>query len=788
MFFSGKLGHTMYKRSAKEYSLLAITFFTCVSILPFILIRFAQQDWKTATVDLIIALGMASIFSYVYTTRKVDIPSYILACFAVASVVTIIYMKGASHLFWVYPAVIAGHYLFPLRTLIIFSILLMVPLSLSMYQQVDTVLFVTFIVTFAITNVFAFIFAQNVNRQQQALIKKEKFSHLRNQTLELIVSSKYLPDILNSIVISAELEYTNMMCSILLLDNSGNHLLHGAAPSLPDFYNDAIDGIEIGDGVGACGTAAFFGKRVIIEDVSTHPYCTPWLDLQTRAGLGSCWAEPILNSVGKVLGTFAIYHKYKYTPSNRELELIEQFAHLASIAIEKEQANQLIWQQANFDELTGLCNRNMMKEHLKQAIKTANRNKNKVAITLLDLDNFKDVNDRLGHDIGDALLKETAKRIKNCIREVDTVARLGGDEFVIILTDLTEAGDVERVAKTILEQLSLPYHLQDEVIYSSVSAGITFYPDDGTNTDELFKNADQAMYQAMYRAKSQGRNNCCYFTMCMREKVLKRMQLIQDLRNAIKNEEFIIVYQPIVNLRTGLIYKAEALIRWQHPSKGMISPLDFIPLAEETGLIIGISDWMFKKILPLVSKWREIYHSDFQISINTSPIQYQADTGNIKKWVEQLQQDTQISKGIAFEITENLMMENKNELTEILLAIQSAGISISIDDFGTGYSSLSYLQDYQTDYLKIDMSFVQKLSQKSKDKALCEAIIVMAKKLNIKVIAEGIETVEQEQLLRDMGCDYGQGYLFSKPIVADEFEVFLADEFDTLKQNRAFML
>jgi len=774
----------MYKRSAKEYSLLAITFFTCVSILPFILIRFAQQDWKTATVDLIIALGMASIFAYVYTTRKVDIPSYLLACFAIASVVTIIYMKGASHLFWVYPAVIAGHYLFPLRTLIIFSILLMVPLSLSTYQQVDTVLFVTFIVTFAITNVFAFIFAQNVNRQQQALIKKEKFSHLRNQTLELIVSSKYLPDILNSIVISAELEYSNMMCSILLLDSSGNHLLHGAAPSLPDFYNDAIDGIEIGDGVGACGTAAFFGKRVVIEDVSTHPYCTPWLGLLTRAGLGSCWSEPILNSVGKVLGTFAIYHKDKYTPSNRELELIEQFAHLASIAIEKEQANQLIWQQENFDELTGLCNRNMMKEHLKQAIKTANRNKNKVAIALLDLDDFKDVNDRLGHDVGDALLKETAKRIKNSIREVDAVARLGGDEFVIVLTDLTEADDVERVAKKILERLSLPYHLQDEVIYSSVSAGITFYPDDATNTDELFKNADQAMY----RAKSLGRNNYCYFTMCMREKVLKRMQLIQDLRNAIKNEEFIIVYQPIVNLRTGLIYKAEALIRWQHPSKGIVSPVDFIPLAEETGLIIGISDWMFKKILPLVSQWREIYHSDFQISINTSPIQYQADTGNIKQWVEHLQQDIQISKGIAFEITENLMMENKNELTEILLAIQSAGISISIDDFGTGYSSLSYLQDYQTDYLKIDMSFVQKLSQKSKDKALCEAIIVMAKKLNIKVIAEGIETVEQQQLLRDMGCDYGQGYLFSKPIAADEFEVFLADEFDTLKQNRAFML
>ena len=767
----------MYKRSAKEYSLLAITFFTCVSILPFIFIRFVQQDWQTFTVDSIIALGMVSIFAYVYTTRKVDISSYILACFTITSIVTIIYMKGVSHLFWVYPAVIAGHYLFPLRALIILSALLMVPLSLFTYQQVDTVLFVTFIVTFAITNVFAFIFAQNVNRQEQALIKKEKFSHLRNQTLELIVSSKNLPDILNSIVISAELEYAHMICSILLLNDSGTHLLHGAAPSLPDFYNDAIDGIEVGEGVGASGTAAFFGKRVVIEDINTHPYCAPWLDLQTKAGLGSCWAEPILNSVGKVLGTFAIYHKYKNTPSNRELELIEQFAHLASIAIEKEQANQLIWQQANFDVLTGLCNRNMMKEHLNQAIKKANRNKSKVAIALLDLDDFKDVNDRLGHDVGDALLKETAKRLKNCIREVDPVARLGGDEFVIILTDLQETDEVERVAKTILEKLSLPYYIQDEVIYNSVSAGITFYPDDAINTDELLKNADQAMY----RAKSLGRNNYCYFTMCMREKVLKRMQLIQDLRNAIKNEEFIIVYQPIVNLRTGLIYKAEALIRWQHPTKGMVSPVDFIPLAEETGLIIDISDWMFKKILPLVSKWRKNYHTDFQISINTSPIQYKADTGNIKQWLKQLQQDIQISKGIAFEITENLMMENKNELTEVLLAIQSAGISISIDDFGTGYSSLSYLQNYPTDYLKIDISFVQKLSQKSKDMALCEAIIVMAKKLNIKVIAEGIETVEQKQLLRDMGCDYGQGYLFSKPIVASEFEAFLADESDILK-------
>ena len=759
----------MFRRSPKEYLLLVFTCFTGIAILPFIVIRVSQQDWITATVDTIISCGMAIIFAYVYKTRKIEKPNKTLVLLAIIGVLVTVYVKGVSHVYWVHPAIIATYYLYQTRRAVVINALLVLIISIFISPQVEIIQLLTIFTTLVMTSIFACVFAVSAGKQHKVLIENEKISRLRNKTLELIVNSEKLSEILYSIVQNVELEYDDMMCSILLLDDSGKHLLGGAAPSLPDFYNQAINGVEIGDGVGSCGTAAYLGKRVVVEDIMTHPYWAPWTDLAAKAGLGSCWSEPIINSHGIVLGTFAIYHKEVKQPSSKDFELISQFAHLASISIEKEKSSQMIWQQANFDNLTALPNRRMMYEHLKQAINSAKRNKSKVAVAFLDLDEFKYVNDTLGHDIGDELLKETAIRIKNCIRDNDTVARLGGDEFVIILSDLNDMEGVEHVADKLLKQLSLPYYLNEEVVHSSVSIGITIYPDDTLTVESLLKNADQAMYGA----KNLGRNNYHYFTESMRDNALSRMQLIQDLRDAIKNEEFFVVYQPIVNLQTGKTIKAEALIRWQHPSRGIVSPLDFIPLAEETGLIIDISDWMFQQILPLVTKWKQNYHPDFEVSINTSPLQYRDDTGNIRQWIKQLKNNNQNSTGIAFEITEHLLMENKDDVAKILKAAQSEGIAISIDDFGTGYSSLSYLQNYQTDYLKIDISFVQKLSTKYEDLALCEAIVAMANVLNIRTIAEGVETQEQKEILCNMGCDYGQGYLFSKPLIEEEFESFL---------------
>jgi len=412
----------------------------------------------------------------------------------------------------------------------------------------------------------------------------------------------------------------------------------------------------------------------------------------------------------------------------------------------------------------------MFYERLAQEMKKSRRVGLPLALLFLDLDHFKDVNDTLGHCKGDLLLKEMAQRLLNCVRNTDTVARLGGDEFTIIVAELQEQDSIERLAQDILNQLTKPFELAGEIAYVSVSIGITLYPEDTDDIDVLIKNADQAMYAA----KDQGRNCRHYFTISMQEAALTRMRLINDLRNALVERQFRLAYQPIVELSTGSIHKAEALIRWQHPTRGLISPADFIPVAEATGMIIDIGDWVFREAAQQAAQWRIKHHEQFQVSINKSPVQFQKEGNGHLAWFEHLRELGLPGESVVIEITEGLLMDAGALITGQLLAFRDAGIQVSLDDFGTGYSSLSYLKKFDIDYLKIDQSFTRNLSPDANDLALCEAIIVMAHKLGIKVIAEGIETQEQCDLLMAAGCDYGQGYLFSKPVAADEFEKLLA--------------
>lgn len=436
---------------------------------------------------------------------------------------------------------------------------------------------------------------------------------------------------------------------------------------------------------------------------------------------------------------------------------------------QKKEAEELIWRQANFDFLTELPNRQMFYNHLDQDIKKAHRANQPLALMLLDLDRFKEVNDTLGHDKGDALLIEASDRLRSCVRETDTVARLGGDEFIVILDELDGTANVERVAQDILHKLSEPFYLEADVAYISASIGITFYPNDATEIESLIKNADQAMYAA----KSQGRNRCSYFTSSMEWASQMKMQIANDLRGALADDQFWIAYQPIVELSSGDIHKAEALIRWQHPQRGLISPGEFIPIAEDTGLIINIGEWVFREAAKQVLRWRASYHPAFQISINKSPVQFRDESSAYPAWPDQLQQLGLPGQSIVVEMTEGMLMDASDLINNKLLLYRDAGIQVALDDFGTGYSSLSYLKKFDIDYLKIDQSFTRNLRQGSEDLALCEAIIVMAHKLDMEVIAEGIETLEQRDLLIAAGCDYGQGYLFSKPIPADEFETLL---------------
>ena len=433
---------------------------------------------------------------------------------------------------------------------------------------------------------------------------------------------------------------------------------------------------------------------------------------------------------------------------------------------QRKAAEATIWQQAHFDSLTGLPNRRLLRERLSQEMKKCRRDGQKLALLLIDLDRFKEVNDTLGHDRGDQLLSEAATRIRRCLREVDTVARMGGDEFMVIVTELSDPADLEGVLPKLLNTLGKAFQLGLDQVFISASIGVTLYPSDAQNSEGLFKNADQALYVA----KDAGRNRFSFFTPALQEAAQWRAQLTRDLRFALAHDQFLLVYQPIVTLATGAIHKAEALVRWQHPIRGLISPGEFIPVAESSGLIVGLGEWVFQQAADQVQAWRARLHPGFQISINKSPVQFENPDPHAVPWIEQLRARGLAGDSIVVEITEGLLLSTSEGVTKQLLGMRDDGIEVSLDDFGTGYSSLAYLQKFHIDVIKIDQSFVRQLAPDSTNLVLCQGIIAMAHALGIKVVAEGIETEQQCQLLAAAGCDYGQGYLFSQPVSAAEFE------------------
>nr|WP_295082671.1 EAL domain-containing protein [uncultured Roseateles sp.] len=436
---------------------------------------------------------------------------------------------------------------------------------------------------------------------------------------------------------------------------------------------------------------------------------------------------------------------------------------------EMKNAESRVWSEANFDALTKLPNRRLFQDRVGQAIKQSHRDHGRFALLFIDLDHFKEINDTMGHDVGDQLLVEAAQRIRTIVRDYDTVARLGGDEFTVILTELHETEAVGQVAEKIINRVSEPYLLRQIECYVSASIGIALYPDDGSTQIELTKNADQAMYAA----KSSGRQCFRFFTKPMQEAAMLRMHMAADLRRALGSGQIELHYQPIVDLANGHICKAEALLRWRHPDKGLISPADFIPVAEETGIIHELGDWVFHQAVLQVRHWTSQYDPAFQISINKSPVQFSSERPDHRDWIDLLSEHGVPGHSITIEITEGVLMGNDARIAKSLLQFRDAGIAVAIDDFGTGYSSLSYLKKFDIDFLKIDQSFTHNLRENSTEFALCEAIVVMAHKLGIKVIAEGVETEAQGQLLSRMGCDYGQGYLFSKALSAQDFERLL---------------
>lgn len=420
--------------------------------------------------------------------------------------------------------------------------------------------------------------------------------------------------------------------------------------------------------------------------------------------------------------------------------------------------------QATHDSLTGLANRNLLNDRITQAIAWAKRQDLSVGLMLLDLDHFKLINDASGHGAGDEMLKQVANRLSHCVRETDTVARLGGDEFVIILTDLPETGDVDIVAEKILAALARPFEINSHDVFVTASIGISLYPRDGDHGEILLRYADIAMY----RVKEHGRNSVRQFIPEMGVTAISRLNMEGALRRALERHELTLHYQPKIELSTGHIVGAEALVRWHHPQIGLIHPIEFIPLAEETGLILPLGEWVLAEACRQQVSWKKSGMADLKIAINMSPRQFRQE--DLSDRVAAIFAETGADpSNVTLELTESMVMQDVNSTLVALRALKKLGVSISLDDFGTGYSSLSYLRRFPIDELKIDKSFINDIHENPDDAAIASAIIAMALSLSLSVVAEGVEKKEQAELLRKMGCSQVQGYYFGRPMDAAGF-------------------
>jgi diguanylate cyclase (GGDEF)-like protein/PAS domain S-box-containing protein len=477
------------------------------------------------------------------------------------------------------------------------------------------------------------------------------------------------------------------------------------------------------------------------------------------------WLEAVRNPAGEVLGHIAIGRSAPAAPSAEERELVAHAGHLAAIAIGRKRIEEQLQHQAAYDALTGLPNRRMFSDRLREEIARASRHDGALAVMFIDLDHFKEVNDTLGHQIGDCLLVEVARRLRGLVRASDVVARLGGDEFVVVLPECGDAQQLGELAQGVLDAVRAPLSLGGQTVYVSASLGIATYPADAESMDQLITYADRAMYAA----KEEGRNGFRFFTLPMYQQARSRMLLTNELRLALDRGELQVWLQPIVDLASGRVAKAEALLRWQHPVRGMVPPDVFIPIAEETGLIVEIGDWVFRQAAAAAKRWLDQRGgAPCQVSINVSPRQFSHGVP-ADHWIGILQQLGLPAHSVVIEITEGLLLADRAGIMDKLAHLRAAGMELALDDFGTGYSAMAYLKKFNIDYLKIDRSFVRDLDTDPSDRAIAEAIVVMARKLGLKTIAEGVETPEQRNLLASVGCDMVQGYLYARPLPATEF-------------------
>ncbi len=445
-------------------------------------------------------------------------------------------------------------------------------------------------------------------------------------------------------------------------------------------------------------------------------------------------------------------------------EATTHFVSVINDVSERVQYQQALEYQANHDSLTGLANRNLLNDRIEQAIAWARRNNSVIGVMLLDLDHFKRINDASGHTVGDALLKEVAARLRSCVRDTDTVARLGGDEFVIILTDLPQPDDVGHIAAKVQGALARPIELVGRDVQVTASIGVALYPRDGDHGEVLLRYADMAMY----RVKEHGRNSVRQFVPEMGTSAISRLDMEAAMRRGLERGEFLLHYQPKIALASGRIVGAEALVRWQHPQIGLIHPVEFIRLAEETGLIVPLGEWVLEEACRQQAHWHAQGLGALRLAVNMSARQFRLD--DLSERVAAIVQRTGVqAQHMVLELTESMVMQDVDTTRMSLVALKNLGLSLSLDDFGTGYSSLSYLRRFPIDELKIDRSFISDIHSNEDDAAIASAIVAMAHSLGLSVVAEGVECQAQADLLVQMGCAQVQGYFYARPMPAQAF-------------------
>lgn len=728
------------------------------------------------------------------------------------------------------------------------------------------------------------ILASHVQYRKRA----EHLRTIRMVLLEGLLAKRQLPELLDHLAQSLETLRPKWRVSILQLKDGKLYTI--AAPSLPDFYNAAIDGLEAKEGFGSCGTAGATGQTVIVENVYQHPYWTSYRELARKAGFRACWSVPFKNSRGEVLGSFAVYYDRARRPSKEEQTLIEEFAHLAALAVEQtaaeshlrqaeaafnyasegimitdskarilavnpafcqitgySQAEVLgkkesllqsghhdrafyrkmwrclvetgrwegeIWNRRKtgevypqlltisairdaagqpshyvalmndlsqlkqfqerleyltyYDSLTGLPNRLLLQLSLTQALERARRYNRQLAVLLLDVDHFNLINESLHHAAGDELLGALVWRLKAHLRAEDLLGRLAGDEFLLIVEDLPRPEAAAGVAEHLLSVLAVPFRIANQEIYLSASIGISLYPDDGAGASELIEHAETAMRQT----KQEGRGGYRFYTATLAERARRRLELEARLRQALKNGDFLLHYQPLIELASGRIIGGEALVRWQDPEQGLIPPDLFIPLAEESGLILPLEEWVLTTACLTACTWLSAGLDLKAIAVNLSARHFRQP--NLPEKIARILDQTGLPPAcLKLEITESIVMDHGEKATSRLRELKSLGIKLSLDDFGTGYSSLAYLKNFPLDELKIDRSFVRDIPQDPSDVKITNTIIHMGSILGLKVVAEGVETAAQHEVLLQQGCHAAQGYFYSRPLPESEFSNLL---------------